>query len=411
MRILVADDDRPTRLVATRVLAAQGHDVVEAADGAAACAILERQTERCIAVLDWMMPEPDGIELCRRIAARRDGPFVYTILLTARDGRDDKLTALEAGAHSFLSKPIDAAELTASVAVARRVLDYDRTLAEKNRELQSYATDLERLAEERSKQLVHADRMATLGLLAAGVAHEVNNPAAFVSGNVQTMEKAWPAIDAVLRAAIAGGHEQRRMLEFARDQFPDMFGGIRKGVARIQRITQGLKSYARRDAGRAEPFDLAASIDSALELVHNRVAKCAAVEVDIPQRPVIADGDHTQIEQVLINLIVNAADAMRDVADARLRISMQVADGCASIAVDDNGPGIPADQIEQVFRPFFTTKAEGEGTGLGLSISQGIVDQHGGTLSVANRPEGGVRFTLRIPARPGPIPALQETAR
>jgi DNA-binding response OmpR family regulator len=188
MKILIAEDDSTSRMTLELILKKWGHQTIVAQEGNQAWEILQEDNPR-LAILDWMMPGIEGIELCRRIRRRRDGEYVYVILLTARVAKEDVLAGLEAGADDYITKPFDREMLRSRVAVGARIIQYETLLAEKNRRLQSYACEMERLARERSEQLVHAERMATVGLLSAGIAHEINNPTTFIAGNIQTLSK------------------------------------------------------------------------------------------------------------------------------------------------------------------------------------------------------------------------------
>ena len=397
MKIVVAEDDRITRTLLSSMLGKWGHDVICTRDGVDAWQALQAESQPFVAMLDWMMPGLTGTELCERLRDRSGGPFVYAILISAKSKHEDKIEALDSGAHAFINKPFESGEVQSCLAVANRVLDYEISLSDQNRRLQDYAAKMEELAAERSRQLLHADRMATLGLLAAGVAHEVNNPATFISGNAQTLAGAWPAVEAAVLAAIASGSPDASRLRFVVDEFPAMLAGIRAGVVRIKRITDGLKSYARQDRGERMRFCINHTVESALDLCHNRLKYTVAVKTTLAEGVPAIIGDATQVEQVLVNLFVNAGDAMKQDKEQVLDVRTSVSDGSIVLTVDDSGPGLPDSVVGEVFKPFFTTKPEGEGTGLGLSISHGIIEDHGGTLTAETLPRGGARFTITLP--------------
>ncbi|MDD9971093.1 MAG: response regulator [Myxococcales bacterium] len=399
MRALVADDEATNRILLKRLLGKWGYDVEVADNGTRAWEVLSGDDGPRLAVLDWQMPGLDGVDICRRLKGQRGDGYVYTVLVTHKAGKNDLSTGLDAGADDFIRKPVDPAELRSRLGVAKRVLAYDAKLADTNRLLHQYAAEMEALAEERAKQLVHADRMATLGVLSAGVAHEVNNPATFISGNAQTLERFCkdliPLLDGQVEKLPA---EDARKVRFILEEAPATIAGIQNGVARIAKIVSGLKAYARQERGERSLCALAECVQRATELCAFQLGKKSVlieskVDETLPQVRV----DAQQIEQVLVNLIVNAADAMDGRDDATIRISSVVEGDMVVLIVQDNGPGIPETVMSKVFDPFFTTKAPGKGTGLGLSICRRIVDDHAGRLSAHNLAEGGARFRVALP--------------
>lgn len=146
MRLLIADDDRPTRIILRKNIQRWGYDVEEASDGDAALEILERENPPRIAVLDWMMPAMDGVEVCRRLSEKPNGSPIYTILLTSKHSKEDVVLALDSGAHDFLTKPVDTNELRSRIAVGKRVMESEERQKE-------YAREMEHLARRLSSQL------------------------------------------------------------------------------------------------------------------------------------------------------------------------------------------------------------------------------------------------------------------
>lgn len=253
------------------------------------------------------------------------------------------------------------------------------------------------------QQLVHSEKMASLGQLVAGVAHELNNPISFVLGNVHALQKYAQRIQRYLDAIHAGEGAERlealrrelRIDHVVRDLQPLIEGTI-EGAERTRAIVDGLKRFSAVDREENAPFDLVEVMERSVHWVVKATGSAVAVSWDIPKRiPVL--GSAGQMHQVLVNLVQNAVDAVAQTPRPRLEISARTANGRAEVTLRDNGPGIPPEHLSQVFNPFFTTKPVGKGTGLGLSISYGIVERHGGRLSAANHPEGGAAFILTLP--------------
>ena len=257
---------------------------------------------------------------------------------------------------------------------------------------------MEELAELRAKQLLHADRMATLGLVSAGVAHEVNNPATFISGNVQTIKQFWGDVEWVLRERLehTDGDEARKLV-FVLEELPKALEGIHGGVKRIAKIVKGLKLYAGHQTSAKSVCAVGTCVERALDLCRYQLKKSTSIERDVPDTLPAIFADSQQIEQVIINLVMNGVDAMEGSPNPTIRVTANGDDASITLYIEDNGPGIPDAVIEKIWDPFFTTKSASKGTGLGLAICKSIVEDHGGQLSVENKQEGGARFRVELP--------------
>jgi len=400
MKVLIAEDDRVSRRVLEKYLNKWGYDVACAEDGYQAWRTLESDERFHIAVVDWNMPGLSGIELCKKIRASTALNHLYLLLLSGRGDTKDLAAGLESGADDYVVKPFDPLELSSRLKVGVRLVKSGLLLKQKNQELNKYAKEMESIADERSKMLIHADRFASLGTLTAGVAHELNNPNTFIAGNVGTLERIWPTIEQALKEARDRNPDNERKLRMALEDYPKTVEGIRNGVSRINSIVQGLKTFARVGKNTIEELDLNDCVEQALLLCANRLKYHVTVEKRLHAQLPTIDGDLQKLEQVFVNLFVNAADAMEEMAGdgmGLLMIATHYKDDRVVLEIKDTGPGIPSDRINDIWKPFFTTKAEGKGTGLGLAISQGIINDHGGTMVARNRPEGGVAFTITFP--------------
>jgi two-component system sensor histidine kinase HupT/HoxJ len=254
------------------------------------------------------------------------------------------------------------------------------------------------------QQLVHAEKMASLGRLVAGVAHELNNPISFVYGNAMAMKRYAARLrrylDQVHEGAPLGdldGLRKELRIDRLLDDLPSLIDGMVEGAERTRDIVDSLKRFSARGGEEREPFDLVEVIDRAVRWV-GKGSGGAKLEVSVNLPATLPmDGWPGQLQQVAMNLIQNAADATADLPERRLKIDGQIADGRVSIEFHDNGPGIRPEHLAQLFDPFFTTKPVGQGTGLGLAISYGIVERHGGELTADNHQRGGAVFRLTLP--------------
>ena len=255
------------------------------------------------------------------------------------------------------------------------------------------------------QQLLHSEKMASLGRLVAGVAHELNNPISFVLGNVHALQRYTDRLRRYLDALHAGvapgaaaALRAELRIDHVLDDLPSLMAGTLEGAQRTADIVQGLKRFSAVDREERIRVDLNAVVERAIHWVRKGTAPRFEV-VWQPGSPCHVIGSAGQLLQVAMNLVQNAYDATSTRAGVVPTLWIDIACGNDEVRVSfrDNGPGIEPEHLSHVFDPFFTTKPVGRGTGLGLSISYGIVEQHGGTLTVRSAPGGGACFTVRLP--------------
>jgi len=259
------------------------------------------------------------------------------------------------------------------------------------------------------QQLLHAEKMSSLGRLVAGVAHELNNPISFVLGNVHALDRYTQRLGRYLDAVQAewGGQappalralqEQLRIGPILQD-LPALMEGTIEGAQRTASIVDGLKRFSALDGEGREAVAIFPVIERAIHWVKKgmKLDFDAQLEGDAQSQ---AWGNEGQLQQVLMNLVQNAYDAASSVQGStpRLRVAVGQSAGWVEVVLHDNGPGMAPEALPRIFEPFFTTKPVGKGTGLGLSISYGIVERHGGQLLARNHPQGGAEFSLCLPA-------------
>jgi two-component system sensor histidine kinase HupT/HoxJ len=255
------------------------------------------------------------------------------------------------------------------------------------------------------QQLLHSEKMASLGQLVAGVAHELNNPISFVLGNVHALRKYCDRLQTYMAALHA--HEPEPVLQALRQKLriehllgdlPSLIEGTLEGAQRTADIVHGLKRFSAMDPEERTPVNLVEVIERAIHWVQ----KGRHTPVDVRWQagmPCTVMGSAGQLQQVMMNLLQNAFDAVGGPGAAApcVWVSVVCEGTLARVCVRDNGPGIPPEHLLRIFDPFFTTKPVGKGTGLGLSISYGIVEQHGGRLSACNAEGGGAVFQMELP--------------
>jgi len=254
-------------------------------------------------------------------------------------------------------------------------------------------------------QLLHAEKMVSLGRLVAGVAHELNNPISFVLGNVLSLKRYATRLERYLEAVHANEVAEAGELPVLRQELridrilgdmPNLIDGMIEGAERTRDIVDALKRFSAADKMTPERVSLNEVVERSVRWVVQSSAAKFAVDVDLPAN-LTCIGSSGQLQQVVMNLIQNACDATASQADARLVIRGQCENGMAVLHFADNGPGIAEVHLGRLFEPFFTTKPVGQGTGLGLSISYGIVERHRGSLRAGNGAQGGAEFILALP--------------
>ena len=255
------------------------------------------------------------------------------------------------------------------------------------------------------QQLLHSEKMASLGRLVAGVAHELNNPISFVLGNVHALQRYTErlreylgAIHAQADAQEQAGLRTKLRIDHLLADLPSLMEGTLEGAQRTADIVQGLKRFSAMDRGERSEVDLNGVVERAIHWVRKGTAPAFEVHWS-PGEPSSLLGNAGQLLQVVMNLVQNAYDAAatRDNPAPALWVALRRQGDTARLSFRDNGPGIAQEHLSRIFDPFFTTKPVGKGTGLGLSISYGIVEQHGGRLTAGNAPQGGAEFVLELP--------------
>lgn len=259
-------------------------------------------------------------------------------------------------------------------------------------------TKLIKLLEDAQNQLLQAEKMASIGQLAAGVAHEINNPVGYVSSNLgslkQYVEELLALAESRPASAAATPAPVQPDLQFIKHDIRQLLQESEEGINRVKQIVQDLKDFSHVDSSAWSVVDLRRGLDSTLNIVHNEIKYKAEVIKEYGALPLV-ECLAAQINQVFTNLLVNAAQAIEERGTIWVRTGQ--AGAWLWVEIEDNGKGIAPEHLGRIFEPFFTTKPVGKGTGLGLSVSYGIVEKHGGRIEVTSELGKGTRFRVWLP--------------
>lgn len=382
--ILIVDDD------STIILAFSGcfrkeYEVLAASNGDEALAILKKQPVDLI-VADYWMPGMNGVELFQQVSSQY--PLIGRILLTSSSSVME--AAINQGAvDKFLEKPWDTKQLRECI----------------QQVLRSRAVTMAASRMEIEAQLIHCDKMASLGGLLAGVAHEINNPLSFVASNLTNLGKFIAKVFDLLECyeqldlpaemrAVVDKKREAIDLPYLRDRIPGMIDKSVLGADRMKKILLELKVFSRAAVETVEKANIHEALDSVLDILHNEYKSRIEVKKEYGDLPLVTC-NISKLVQVFMNILMNACHAMPE--QGEIRLQTEARDGLVSIVIGDTGSGIPEEVRQHIFEPFFTTKPAGKGTGLGLSISQAIIQQHRGTISVASTMGEGTTFTITLP--------------
>ena len=371
VRVLLVDDEDSFRNAIARRLERRDMIVNQAPDGAA-CLEYLGANEVDVVVLDMKMPGMSGIETFKAISKYHPG--LQVVFLTGNAAVTEGVEGIKAGAFDYLSKPIEIDHLAGKI---RQAWELKRLEAARERD-KIFRRRLE-------KRMMHTQRLASLGTMSTGIAHEINNPLAIIKESAGFM---------------------RVVLEDA-DQIPErelLFKGlekIEKSVDRARRITHQLLGYVRKHGHDLTPVDIRQLTEDTVALIKQKtLAKKVSVQWDTaPESQMLMYTDPFQVRQVLINLLENAVDAVDTNGEIRLALYRKNQSVC--LEVKDNGSGITPENMQKIFDPFFTTKpnvSENEsGTGLGLFVVHKIMTALSGSIQVESEPGNGATFTICLP--------------
>jgi two-component system NtrC family sensor kinase len=401
-RILIVDDQTANLQVLATVLEFAGYVNVSCLSDSRNLLSIFREVKPDLILLDLHMPHVDGLAAMDQLASViPEEDYLPILILTGDNTSEAKEKALSHGAHDFLSKPLNRTEVQLRVKNLLQTRQLHLQLKTQNKSLEEQVRERTELADELGRtnrklretqaHLIHSEKMSGLGQLVAGIAHEINNPVAFVINNVFIVQEGLAKL-----AAQAGDLPEGAAARVTKMQA--RIADAHAGATRVKELVSKLRTFSRLDEGTLKTINIHESIESVLLFLRHKME--GRIEVDrqygeVEMLTCLAG----ELNQVLMNIIANAIDAIH--GPGRITVTTTQQNGHFVIRVRDTGKGIPEEIRGRIFDPFFTTKPIGQGTGLGLAISYGIMQAHQGSMEFSSQTGQGTEFTLKIPASLG----------
>lgn len=405
--ILIVDDSSANIMLLGSILQDHGYTVRAAITGELALKNVHRQAPDMI-LLDVNMPGMDGYEVCKALKSEPSLVEIPVIFVSAAGDTEDKLRAFEEGGVDYVTKPFQAKEVLARVETHLTLARARKELEQKNSALEKALFELKQT----QTHLVQSEKMAALGMLTAGIAHELNNPLNFISASVQALKKIVVPFEELIHLCEKSHGNCTHFERWCNDNnhselcetLIELVDNSCYGSNRAAEIVRGLRIFTRLDESELKSTDLHENLDAVLLLLHNRYMNRIKITKNYGELPtwVCQPG---KLNQVFMNLVSNAIDAIYakpwQTPDEEITITTRLEernDGYwAVVDITDTGTGMTDDVKQRLFQPFFTTKNVGDGVGLGLAISHGIVHEHEGTIEVESAPGKGSTFRVIIP--------------
>ncbi|MDD2759943.1 MAG: response regulator [Methylomonas sp.] len=409
---LLLVDDEPINIKVFGAFLSEYFDVLVSTSGEHALQLAKGNNKPDLILLDVMMPGMDGYQVIARLKADPDTHDIPVVFVTALSDDADEERGLKLGAVDYIYKPCNLSILLARVRIQLELQRSRVWLEDQNAFLEA---ELERRQQENQQvqlQLLQSEKLAAIGQLAAGVAHEINNPVGFVNSNLNTLKTYIGDLLGVLDTyqKLAGDPKQveqarqeiqklrqQKDIDFLCKDIPDLIDESLDGLSRVRNIVASLKDFSHVGDNKWEMADIHQGLDSTLNIIWNELKYHCTVTKDYGDLPPVYC-QISQLNQVFMNLLINAAQAIKGKGEISIRTWQTGRE--VNIEISDTGEGVAPEHLNRLFEPFFTTKPVGKGTGLGLPISQNIAKAHGGRIEVASIVGQGTTFRVVLPIEP-----------
>jgi len=431
MNILVVDDEKFNLIIAQELIVnniADSHVFLCSLPEDVLPKLEEHRID--IVLLDIIMPRITGIDILNMIRSKEEYNDIQILMFTGMTDKESFKTCFENGANDFITKPIDVTEfiarMNASVKARKHILalkELNHTITSQYHKLHSVTQQLK----DTQFNLIQKEKLAALGEIAAGIAHEINNPMGFVSSNLDTMNRYLQKIrgliviyrnfttlasnenmnfmDLIREKSLIEDIERKQKIDFILDDLATVIQESMDGVGRVTKIVQSLRNLAKTGTENEMAYnDLTQITEEALLIVKHEAQFVADIDEKIDS-PLYLLCNKGQIGQVLLNILLNAIQAVKSLTTkslGKISIKAYISNEYVICKISDDGPGIKAEYLSRIFDPFFTTKDVGSGVGLGLSVAYDIVvKKHNGELLVDSELGKGTSFTIKLPTMGG----------
>jgi len=385
---------------------------------------LEEKKPFPVAFIDMKMPGLDGAETSKRIWEIDNDINIVIVTAYSEYSPDDIIRVTGRDDIFYLRKPFNPEEIRQFARALAKKWNLERETELLSKQLEDMNKNLKKKVKEQTALLIQSEKMASMGILVAGVAHEINNPIAFIHGNLSSLKKyssrvrellvKYEAIEQYVNSATEGDisdlmgdvarFKKEKKIEFILGDMIDLAEESLEGVERVRNTIKDLKTFSRVDLTERDRVDINAILESALNIIWSEIKYKAEVIKDYGELPEVMCFSQ-KISQVFMNILMNAVQAIEErgtitISTRHIKEGRRADDSSVEILISDTGGGIPEESILKIFDPFFTTKPVGQGTGLGLSITYDIVRSHGGNITVESKAGKGTTFSILLPLDP-----------
>ena len=409
MKILIVDDELVSRKKLEKIMESLGEcESVENGEGALKIAMTENPPD--LILLDIMMPGMGGYEVCKRLKAAPETKDIPVIFLSAMDDKADIIQGLEMGAVDYITKPFHKAEVKARALTHLSLKKMREGLYAQNIILERQVKEIQEKTDQlrqKDLQLIEMDRIAGIGTLAAGIAHEINNPLGFVKSSIGSLKKGMDKMVGALgywddkpvsEPLLKDYNDYLAQINFEHltGSLDTKFDRIQRGIERIMKIVNSLRSFSRLDMEAIGKIDINQSIEDAVEILSSQDAKDVELIKELQEVPLMKCSPN-EINQCLLHVLKNALDAVDHKGIIKMMTSYNEDENQTIVRIVDNGKGMSPEVLRQALNPFFTTKPVGSGTGTGLSLTERIIKRHGGMINVSSKEGEGTTVTMTLP--------------